>query len=119
MSSQLTVGNNTFEKRVEQVEVTSNLPKRDPNWQGRCSRGHVSNWDTVQWWVDHVEYCPQCEEDHEEGHWVCPVCLEEIKPGMFGPSGVREFVPGMTIYFINGVEVDKDEYGRELAKAMT
>lgn len=104
----------SFEKVVDQVDVTTNAPRRDQTWQTSHACGTILNWDNVEWYVDRITWCSQCLEDHEDGHWVCPKCLKEVNPRMVGPSGIRETIPGMVHYLIDGVEVPPLEWHRQL-----
>lgn len=104
----------TFEKYVDVIDVTSDLPKKDPKWNEPCPNGHPCDWGNIEWWVDEVYCCGRCEEDHEDGHWVCHECLVEVEPKMKGPSGYKETIPGMSHYRINGREVSPEEFARVL-----
>lgn len=113
-----------FRKEADQVEITSNTPRKDPTWTYTDKSGHFHfaqqgtrsvTWPTIEWYVDSLYYCNQCEEDHEDGHWVCPLCLETIEPEMISPAGHRQFVPSMTHFYIDDVEVDENVYRRGLA----
>lgn len=110
-----TLGGYTFEKEVEEVFVgTFQGLELDPDWTYVDKEGHTCTQDSVEWFVDSVEYCPQCEEDHEEGHWVCPLCLEKVERGQ---RPEQSYVPGMIHYWINGESVDEDTFKRKLREA--
>ena len=111
-------GGHTFSKETDEVFVgTFGGLEADPDWNYVDKAGHIHyaakesfvDYPTLEWYVDSIEYCDDCREDHEEGHWVCPLCLETIKPGK---RPEQQYVPGMTHYKIDGKEVDEDEWHR-------
>lgn len=110
----------TFEKTVDEVFVgTFSGRELDPTWRYTDEAGHRhyaegKNYPTLEWYVDSIEYCDECQEDHESGHWVCPLCLESIKPG---ERAAKQYIPGMVHYKIDGVEVDEDKWHEEYEKA--
>jgi hypothetical protein len=111
----LTTGNHTFEKYTDEVNIQSfSGVELDPAWTYEDDEGHWhyargSEYPTIEWYVDSVEWCSDCNEDHEGGHWVCPLCLETIKKGTRPEKG---WVHGLIHYKIDGVEVDEDEWHR-------
>jgi hypothetical protein len=102
------------ELRIEtdQIEVTSNPPKPDKNWRYTDQQGHEHYWQdgypTLVTIVDKTYWCGECRDEHEEMHLECPICHEHITPGMVGPSGFREFVPGRTSYWLNGKPISEE-----------
>lgn len=104
-----------FEKRTDEVFVgTMGGVEPDPDWTYVDKQGHICTQKTKEWFVDELVWCPSCGEDHEYGHWVCPLCLEKLKPGV---RPEQRYVPGMTHYLIDGVEVDEDEWHRAYEEA--
>lgn len=97
---------------VEEVEVTSNLPRPDRNWRYTDQQGHEHYWadgedpyPTLRTVIDRLYWCGDCEDDHEESHDECAICGETIKPGTVGPSGWREFIPGRRQAYLDGVPI--------------
>lgn len=97
---------------TEMIEVTSNLPKPDENWRHTDSSGHEHYWTSEGWptlkrivddtWTD------EDGEEIEESHLACELCGETVVPGMKGPNGFREFVPGRRSYLLNGQPISTE-----------
>lgn len=113
----ITRNNRTFSKHTDQVSIQSfSGVELDPDWKYTDKAGHKHyavtdiplGYPTLEWYVDSIEEYEG--EDYEEGHWVCPLCLETIKKGTRSEKG---WIPGLTHYKIDGVEVDEDEWHRE------
>ena len=108
-----TTGGHTFSKETDQVNIQSfRGVELDPDWKYTDKAGHEHyaagrDYPTLEWYVDSLEWCSDCNEDHEEGHWVCPLCLEAIKRGTRPEKG---WAPGLTHYKIDGVEVTEEEW---------
>lgn len=99
-----------FEKTVDEVFVGSMSGlELDPDWKYVDEQGHICTQDSVEWFVESTEWCSECGEYHENGHWVCPLCLEKVERGQ---RPEQRYVPGMIHYFIDGREVDEDEWQR-------
>lgn len=88
---------------TDQIEVTSNSPRADPDWRYTDEAGHVHFFDdithgypTLVSVTEEPYWCADCEDEHEDSHLECPHCMEVIAPGMTGPSIFREFIPGPT-----------------------
>lgn len=110
--------------RVEQdwIDVTTNMPERDPNWRETDSNGHEHRYEdgdypTLRWAEDEPYWCEQHQEEHEQGHWECRVCGEEVSPGMRMPSPVPKKIPGMRSYFIDDELVDEATFKAAVAEA--
>lgn len=84
------------------LEVTSNLPRPDPNWRFVDANGHAHTIESLVWVDDETYWCEDCEDDHAEGHWECPRCHEHITPGTRGPNMFREFIPGTVHTYLAG-----------------
>jgi len=102
----------------EQIDVTSGLPRPDERWTYTDHHGHEHHWrdgwPTLRWVVDEPEYIDEDGEEYPaEGHYECPFCGEDISPGMRGPSGFREFIPGREQWWLNGEPISA-ERGREI-----
>lgn len=111
----------TIETHVEQIEVTSNLPERDPNWVHVDESGHEHRYGpntteppTLRWVVDEpggvfVDPDGYPEEYPDEGHYECILCTEHVQPGMRGPSPFRRFINGHRTVIVNGEVLTPDE----------
>lgn len=106
---------------TEMIEVTSMLPRLDPHWKFVDQAGHEHHADGTKYQVEYPTldvrereyYCYQCLDLHTESSWVCKLCSEVIEPGTTGPSPIREFIPGMTTYRMNGIPIP-EERAREI-----
>jgi hypothetical protein len=101
---------------TERIDVTSALPYADEKWTYTDRHGHQHRYDhgypTLVWIVDETYWCDDCRDEHEEGHYQCPLCGEHIEPGMAGPDLYRRYIPGMTTYYLNDEEISEAEYQR-------
>lgn len=104
---------------TEQIELTSLGPEPDPGWRFTDAAGHEHyrgerGWPTLGWVIDERYWCPDCEDEHEDGHWACSICGEWISPGM-RPASARRFIMGPTsgeaklddgrVYFLTAADV--------------
>lgn len=87
---------------AERVPVWSNQPTRDDNWRFTDAAGHehfyvdgYPAYPTV-WIVDATFWCGDCEEEHEDGHYECSLCGEQVVPGTKPPSPYPTYIAGMT-----------------------
>jgi len=106
----------------EPIEVTSALPSPDENWRYTDKAGHLHkmvrfDYPTLKWVTDETWWCEDCEDEHDEGHWACRQCDEEIQPGTKPPSIYREYTPGSTYYYLNDQEISEARY-RELLEQL-
>lgn len=105
---------------TDQIEVTSNLPRPDRNWRYTDAAGHEHRYDdgypTLVRVGEGPYWCPDCHDEHEDSHWECPICHEEISPALTGPPPGREFIPGMTEYFLDGEPISKERAESILAE---
>lgn len=96
---------------TEEIEVTSNLPRADRNWRFTDAAGHEHYWrdgyPTLVTVTDDSYWCADCRDEHTDQHLECPQCHETVRPRAVGPSGFREFAPGRTTYWLDGVEIDE------------
>jgi hypothetical protein len=107
MAKFLKIPEYTLRLEVEEVEVNTGLPQRDPNWTFTDEAGHEHHaaafthgvvYPTLEWIVD-VE---GDDEWPEIGHYVCKQgCGEAIEPGMIGPSPFRQFIAGETRAYLS------------------
>jgi hypothetical protein len=97
---------------VDRVEVTSNLPRPDPAWRYTDEHGHEHYWENGYPTLTRVNeepyWCEDCNDEHTDSHFECPICGETVSPGSTGPSGFREFIPGLTSYRLNGQPISKE-----------
>lgn len=99
---------------TEMIDVTSNAPRRDPNWTYIDDNGHMhalaaDTWPTLRWIIDETYWCHTCCDEHHDGHWECIECGEWIKPGMLGPSGQIARIPGLKTYYLDDQEITEYE----------
>ncbi len=98
---------------TDSIEVTSALPQTDKNWRHTDQRGHEHYWadgyPTLVEIIDRTYWCADCGGDHRETHLECRVCQETVVPGTFVDMG-RRFVPGRSVYRLNGVPITKERF---------
>lgn len=81
--------------------IYSYLPEPDPDWKYTDAAGHPhfygpeGGYPTVTWVLDRRYWCEGCRDEHQEGHWECPLCGEHVVPGtrMPSPYGTMIFGP--------------------------
>lgn len=107
---------------TEQIDVTSALPYPDERWRFTDAAGHEHRYErqaagdyypTLRWFVTERYWRADCEDEHTEGEWICPLCDEVITPGTAGPDMFRRYVPGRTTYYLGDEEISEARY-REL-----
>lgn len=106
---------------IESIDVTSSLPKPDTRWTFTDANGHRHRYEdgaypTLVRVVDETYWCPDCNEDHEVTHLGCRECGERIEPGMVGPSGFRESIPGLRSYYLNDEPISEERYREIVAQ---
>lgn len=106
----------------EPIEIRT-LPtvEFDPDWRFTDTAGHAHSresgkFPSLGWIVDRIYWCETCREDHNEGHYECKWCGEEIEPGTRTRPGLNETRPGLATYRINGEIVSEDEADRAIAE---
>lgn len=102
------------------IDVSSNLPRPNPTWAYTDRAGHEhrregNGYPTLVVVTEEPYWCEDCHDEHTDSHYECPLCGEEISPGLIGPPLYREYIPGMTRYYLNDEEISPDEYQRLLA----
>jgi hypothetical protein len=118
-----TISGSFGELRVERdmIEVTSNLPRTDKGWRYTDRQGHEHYWQdgypTLRTVLDEPYWCDDCHDEHQDSHLECPLCSEVIQPGMLSPPPFREFVPGLTSYYLNDEPIS-EERAREIMGEM-
>jgi hypothetical protein len=105
----------TFRVERDRIEVTSNLPRPDPNWQHTDQAGHQHHrednaYPTLRAVDEPTYWCADCGDDHTRSRYECRICGETITPGLVGPSAFREFIPGMASYWLNDQPITEDRY---------
>jgi len=116
------VGTGTLRVERADIEVTSGMPRPDPSWTHIDQHGHTHTWTdhdlpTLRWIVDERAWCASCNDWHEEGHYECQQCGERVEPVMRGPSSFREFMPGLTDYYLNDEPIAEETAMRLLDEA--
>lgn len=100
------------------IEVTSNGPRPDPSWLHTDANGHEHRWvdgelPSLRWVVDEEDYVVVEDGYPEEypgsGHYECTQCFERVEPGMRGPSGFREFIPGPVHCTLDGQPISRED----------
>jgi hypothetical protein len=104
----------------DRIDVTSDLPRPDPTWRYTDSFGHehrreANSYPTLTWVIDRTYWCEGCRDEHTEGHYECRECRQWVTPGLVPAPLYREYVPGMTHYYLNDEEISREEYERLLA----
>ncbi|MEU1135099.1 hypothetical protein ABZ383_35480 [Streptomyces sp. NPDC005900] len=108
----------------EMVEVTTNLPQPDPEWSYTDRAGHAhaygsdaDRYPTLVIRSGDPYWCDDCQDDHTDSWFECPLCGEKITPGTRIDSSPK-FIPGATAYYIDGRAVSRTE-GEALLAEMT
>jgi hypothetical protein len=96
------------------IEVTSGLPQANKSWRYTDRQGHEHYWrdngyPTLVDVADETYWCNDCGEEHTDSHLECPLCGETIVPGTYIDT-FRRFVPGRTVYKLNGEPITKERY---------
>lgn len=115
----------TRNRDIQTFHPIGNEP--DPAWRYTDKAGHEhyryehgpEPYPTLAWVVDQTYYCPDCRDDHEEGHYECPVCCEHVAPGT--RSAQPYSVPGLwhgevtapngDRYVLTGEEIEAYKHG--------
>lgn len=121
-----------FDADCSLIDVTSNY-RPDTAWIFVDGYGHAHQWWTngavaVRYSPAHTYTLPSLiwvkdydtyDEDGEPipvGHHECRQCGEIVKPGYCADSE-QQYIPGLTIYRINGRIVEKSEFESRLKAA--
>jgi hypothetical protein len=77
-----------FEQDIEWI--TSDFPEADPNWRGTDSNGHEHHavedskrvtYPTLTLAAGEPYWCQDCQDEHTDTWWECPICGEKVTPG--------------------------------------
>jgi hypothetical protein len=113
---EFSLNGHTLEIEREMIEVTSNLPQRDPRWKQTDERGHLHMAvreggminDRVTYPTLVIRYGDeQTDEDGEtwrEQWWACRECGATVVPGVIYDRS-RKFIPGLTTYTLDGEHI--------------
>lgn len=78
---------------------------KDESWRYVDGNGHVHTWTSGTWET-------KSGEEYEYSQTVCTICGRPIpQPGM-RYTGFRAYRAGQAHYYIDGVEVGRDEFNR-------
>jgi hypothetical protein len=106
----------TLRIETDMIDVTSSSPYADEDWTFTDAAGHQHRYDhgypTLRWFVTERWWCEECDDEHTEGEWTCPLCDEVIVPGTAGPDLFRRYAPGRTSYLLNDQPISEDEARR-------
>jgi hypothetical protein len=108
-----------FEIRRDTIETTPLLIK-DDEYLYICGEGIHHEWNRTKTQLTNAEYIidsPATEDFPEYGHWECRLCQEEL-PLPYKVNGYRNFMPGLTTYYIDGKPVDKNTFETEYKKVI-
>jgi hypothetical protein len=105
----------TLEIERDMIEVSTQLPQPDPHWSYTDRAGHEhaygtkgNPYPTLARRQGEPYWCAECQDEHVDTWLECPLCAEVIEPGTYiAPS--PQYLPGYTLYRIDGQEVSKEE----------
>lgn len=116
----------TLRAHRDVIDVTTNLPRPDPNWRHTDRAGHRHHmqpgrapYPTLRTVVDDAWWCSDCADEHTDRHLECAQCGETITPGTVGPGAGREYAPGPATYSINDQPITEAQYAAYLERAAT
>jgi hypothetical protein len=113
----------TLEIDTERIDVSTALPQPDPNWTytDRASHTHTygqpgeRTYPTLELRTSEPYWCAECEDEHTDTWFECPLCGEKIDPGTRIDTSPK-YIPGLTSYRIDGQHVTKEEAEALLAQ---
>ena len=126
----LKVGEDVLEAGCDLVEATS-LHRPDTSWVFMDAAGHEHRWfsgarpaqsytpsetyetPSLVWVHDGWGYYEDGER-YELGHRECATCGERIEP-RYTSDTVRQYVPGLRWFRINGMSVSREEFEQRVA----
>jgi len=118
-----------FESGCDLIDVTS-MNRPDTAWHFVDAQGHEHQWyvngkpavsynpsathelPTLAWVVDGVGYYED-GEPYDIGHYQCLICGEHVTPRGTADT-VKQQIPGLRWFRINGERVSEEEYRRRL-----
>ncbi|MFI2620421.1 hypothetical protein [Streptomyces sp. NPDC018584] len=108
----------TLEVETERIEVTTALPQPDPRWTYTDRAGHehaygqrgsaAHTYPTLARRESEPYWCSDCDDEHTDVWFECPLCGEQIEPGTFIDTS-PQYMPGPTTYLIDGEPVTEAE----------
>jgi len=108
----------TLEIETERIEVTTALPQPDPRWTYTDHAGHrhaygadgpaPDRYPTLVLRESEPYWCPDCEDEHTDTWFECPLCGEKITPGTFVDTSPK-YISGFTSHLIDGEPVTEAE----------
>lgn len=115
MSRRIERDDHVLEIHREWIDITSALPRPSPSWTYTDAAGHnhVYGTDrelypTLVIRTGEPYWCDECEDDHEDDWYECPLCGEKITPGSYVDSSPRP-MPGPVHYAIDGEPVSEEQ----------
>lgn len=93
MASTIGGGNWTLDVSMDRTLVASETGNEpDPEWRFTDPHGHKHRYTargperrlvvpTITWEVTETWWCADCCDEHEDGHYVCDECGDEVEPG--------------------------------------
>jgi hypothetical protein len=121
-----------FEAGQDPIDVTS-MHRPDTGWVMVDAHGHEHRWHvdgrpavsyspSATYDVPTLVYVKDGEETDEDGetyevgHLECRACGEHVRPG-YTADTIRQYIPGLRWYRINGQSVSPEEFERRLTAA--
>lgn len=108
----------TLEIETDRIEVSKVRPQPDPKWTYTDHAGHphaygtdgtaADRYPTLVLWTSEPYWCSDCDDEHTDSWFECPLCGEKITPGTFIDTSPRH-VSGRTAYLIDGHPVPERE----------
>ncbi|MGX1632739.1 hypothetical protein ACWGUL_01575 [Streptomyces albidoflavus] len=108
----------TLEIETERIEVSTALPQPDPRWTYTDHAGHhhaygadgpaAVRYPSLILRESEPYWCSDCDDEHTDEWFECPLCGEKITPGTFVDSSPR-YISGFTSYLIDGEPVTEEE----------
>lgn len=103
------------------IEVTSLGGDPDEQWRYTDRHGHghyyADGYPTLTRVSDGRYWCADCHDEHEDSHWECPLCHEEIRPGVNAADTFRRYTQGPVEYYLDDAPITEERY-RELRTEM-
>ncbi len=107
-----------LEIETEHIEVSTALPQPDPRWTYTDHAGHrhaygargpvTQMYPTLALRESEPYWCNDCDDEHTDRWYECPLCGEKIEPGTFVDTS-PQYISGYTSYLIDGEPVTEAE----------
>lgn len=108
--------NNEFRAESGVIEICL-LHKPDDDWEFSDKARHLHRWQNGKLpSLKEIIDCPADDEYPTYSHMICKRCGETIKPGYI--TGEIEFLPGLVHYYINDIEVTREEFEKEYSNSI-